>query len=162
MVTPDYSEATKFADLWLNPKQGTDAALAMAMGHVILREYHLDRQAEYFEDYCRKYSDMPMLVKLVEKDGACVPANCCALPISSMGWTKHNNPDWKTVAIDEANRGSGGAVRLGRFPLGRGRQVEPSGTRRTRKCHAGLRLTNILDGQHDEVDRGCLPLFRQP
>jgi nitrate reductase alpha subunit len=34
---PDYSEASKFADLWLHPKQGTDAALAMAMGHVILR-----------------------------------------------------------------------------------------------------------------------------
>ncbi|HHB83532.1 MAG TPA: nitrate reductase subunit alpha, partial [Devosia sp.] len=47
VVSPDYSEATKFADLWLNPKAGTDAALSMAMGHVILREYHLDRQAEY-------------------------------------------------------------------------------------------------------------------
>jgi nitrate reductase alpha subunit len=32
----------KLADLWLHPKQGTDAALAMAMGHVILREFHLD------------------------------------------------------------------------------------------------------------------------
>src|SRR3546814_4563513 len=32
VVSPDYAEATKFADLWLNPKQGTDAALAMAMG----------------------------------------------------------------------------------------------------------------------------------
>jgi nitrate reductase alpha subunit len=43
----------------------------MAMGHVILREFHLDRQAEYFEDYCRrKYTDMPMLVRLVEQDGA--------------------------------------------------------------------------------------------
>ena len=46
VVSPDYSEASKFADLWLHPKQGTDAALAMAMGHVILREFHLERQAE--------------------------------------------------------------------------------------------------------------------
>ena len=41
-------------------KQGTDAALAMAMGHVILREFHLDRQAEYFEDYVpaiHRYAD---------------------------------------------------------------------------------------------------------
>ena len=44
-ICPDYAEAAKFADLWLHPKQGTDAALAMAMGHVILREFHLDRQA---------------------------------------------------------------------------------------------------------------------
>jgi len=64
VVSPDYSEAAKFSDIWLHPKQGTDAALAMAMGHVILREFHLDRQAEYFEDYCRRYTDMPMLVDL--------------------------------------------------------------------------------------------------
>ena len=54
VVTPDYSEAAKFADLWLHPKQGTDAALAMAMGHVILKEFHLAGRSAYFEDYCRR------------------------------------------------------------------------------------------------------------
>ncbi len=73
MVSPDYSEAAKFGDIWLNPQAGTDAALAMAMGHVILREFHLDRQAEYFEDYARKYTDMPMLVRLEDRDGHLVP-----------------------------------------------------------------------------------------
>ena len=34
-ITPDYSEVAKLSDLWLHPKQGTDAAFAMAMGHVI-------------------------------------------------------------------------------------------------------------------------------
>ncbi|MEI2687032.1 MAG: hypothetical protein V9G14_12990 [Cypionkella sp.] len=56
---PDYSEAAKFGDIWLNAKQGTDAALAMAMGHVILREFHLNRQVEYFDDYTRHYTDLP-------------------------------------------------------------------------------------------------------
>ena len=28
VICPDYAEAAKFADLWLHPKQGTDAALA--------------------------------------------------------------------------------------------------------------------------------------
>ena len=42
-ITPDYAEVVKLADLWLHPKQGTDAALAMAMGHVILKEFHVDR-----------------------------------------------------------------------------------------------------------------------
>ena len=46
VICPDYSEAAKFGDVWLNVKQGTDAALGMAFGHVILREFHLDRQAE--------------------------------------------------------------------------------------------------------------------
>ena len=52
VICPDYSEASKFADLWISVKQGTDAALAMAMGHVILREFHVDRQAKYFERLC--------------------------------------------------------------------------------------------------------------
>ena len=39
VICPDYSEASKFSDLWLPVKQGTDAALAMAFGHVILKEY---------------------------------------------------------------------------------------------------------------------------
>ena len=73
VVSPDYSEAAKFSDMWLPAKQGTDAALAMALGHVILREFRLDRKAEYFEDYCRRYTDMPMLVRLVERDGNYVP-----------------------------------------------------------------------------------------
>ena len=50
-ITPDYSEVAKLSDLWLHPKQGTDAAFAMAMGHVILREFFLDRQVPYFQDY---------------------------------------------------------------------------------------------------------------
>lgn len=31
-VTPDYAEIAKLCDHWLNPKQGTDSAMAMAMG----------------------------------------------------------------------------------------------------------------------------------
>ena len=46
VICSDYSEASKFADVWLDVKQGTDAALAMAFGHVILREFHLDREVE--------------------------------------------------------------------------------------------------------------------
>ena len=61
-VTPDYSEVAKLSDLWLHPKQGTDAALAMAMGHVILKEFYFDQRSAYFDDYARRYTDLPMLV----------------------------------------------------------------------------------------------------
>ena len=103
VVCPDYSEASKFADLWLHPKQGTDAALAMAMGHVILKEFHLDNPSSYFTDYCRRYTDMPMLVRL--QDG---PAGLAAgrfLRASDLDDSlgEANNPEWKTVAIDDAN-----------------------------------------------------------
>src|SRR3989304_5244029 len=69
VISPDYSEASKFADLWISVKQGTDAALAMAMGHVILKEFHLERPSEYFQGYARRYTDLPMLVKLVKREG---------------------------------------------------------------------------------------------
>ena len=42
-ITPDYSEVAKLSDLWMHPKQGTDAAVAMAMGHVILKEFYFDK-----------------------------------------------------------------------------------------------------------------------
>src|SRR5262249_45954660 len=72
-VTPDYSEVAKLCDLWLHPKQGTDAALGMAMGHVILREFHLDRQVAWFDDYCRRFTDMPLLVRLAKRGDRYVP-----------------------------------------------------------------------------------------
>lgn len=104
-VTPDYSEASKFGDIWLNPKQGTDAAMGMAMGHVILREFHLDKVDPYFDDYCRAYTDMPFLVMLDEKDGSYVPGRMLRASDFEDGLGQSNNPEWKTVAIDENNEG---------------------------------------------------------
>ena len=101
VVSPDYSEASKFADLWLSVKQGTDAALAMAMGHVILKEFHVDRQTDYFTDYVRKYTDMPMLVRLVKQDGKLVPERFLRASDFDKAFGETNNPEWKTVAIDE-------------------------------------------------------------
>ncbi|MBL8710504.1 MAG: nitrate reductase subunit alpha [Rhodospirillaceae bacterium] len=101
VVSPDYSEASKFADLWLHPKQGTDAALAMAMGHVILKEWHATGKSDYFNDYCRKYSDMPMLVRLAARDGRLVPDRFLRASDMAGGLGEANNPDWKTLLIDE-------------------------------------------------------------
>ncbi|MBB3289096.1 MULTISPECIES: nitrate reductase subunit alpha [unclassified Rhizobium] len=101
VVSPDYAEATKFADIWLNPKQGTDAALALAMGHVILREYYLERSVPYFEDYARRYTDMPLLVRLAQRDGRLVPERLLRASELEDALGETNNPEWKTVAIDE-------------------------------------------------------------
>lgn len=104
VICPDYSEAAKFADIWLNAKQGTDAALGMAFGHVILREFHLDKTTEYFEDYCRRYSDMPMLVRLDEQDGRLVAGRQLRAADFDGNLGEDNNPDWKTVGLDESGR----------------------------------------------------------
>ena len=103
VISPDYSEASKFADLWMSPKQGTDAALGMAMGHVILREFHIDRQAKYFEDYARQYTDMPMLVRLVKQGAHYVPERFIRASDVVKSCGEANNPEWKTLAYDEAS-----------------------------------------------------------
>ena len=66
-ITPDYSEVAKLSDNWLPVRQGTDSALAMAMGHVILKEYHLNNKSNYFTDYCRRYTDMPFFSDIGRK-----------------------------------------------------------------------------------------------
>ena len=103
-ITPDYSEVAKLSDLWLHPKQGTDAAFAMAMGHVILHEFFLDRQVPYFQDYCRRYTDMPLLVRLRRKGDRYVPDRYVRqsdLP----GASGSDRAAWKTVAINEKTGG---------------------------------------------------------
>ncbi|MEU1882556.1 nitrate reductase subunit alpha [Streptosporangium sp. NPDC020072] len=73
VVSPDYSDHTKFADDWLAARPGTDGALAMAMGHVVLSEFFRDRQVPYFTDYVKSYTDLPLLVTLTERGDAHVP-----------------------------------------------------------------------------------------
>lgn len=158
VVSPDYAEATKFADLWLNPQQGTDAALAMALGHVILREYHLDRQVEYFEDYCRRYSDFPMLVRLVEQDGAFVPDTLLRASEIKGALGEKENPEWKCVAFDENSKklvaplGSAG-FRWG--DKGKWNLEEKDG----KGADTKLRMTAILDGEHDAIVDVAFPYF---
>jgi nitrate reductase / nitrite oxidoreductase, alpha subunit len=101
VISPDYSEASKFGDVWLSPKQGTDAALAMAFGHVILKEFYLDRQVDYFQEYARQYTDMPMLVRLVKKDGRLQPDRLLRASDFDGSLNEDNNPEWKTIAFDK-------------------------------------------------------------
>ena len=108
-ITPDYSEIAKLSDLWLHPKQGTDAAVAMAMGHVILKDFYFGGNGQprsaYFDDYARRYTDLPMLVML--KEHTLENGSTCLVPdryvrasdfADQLG--QDNNPDWKTVALD--------------------------------------------------------------
>jgi nitrate reductase alpha subunit len=61
----------------------------------------LTGRPDYFDDYCRTYSDMPFLVMLEEKDGQYVPGRMLRASDFADGLGQDNNPDWKTVAIDE-------------------------------------------------------------
>ena len=64
--SPDFADNTKFADDWLRVQPGTDGALAQAMGHVILKEFHVGKREPMFLDYMTRYTDSPFLVEINE------------------------------------------------------------------------------------------------
>ncbi len=157
VICPDYSEAAKFGDVWLNVKQGTDAALAMAFGHVILREFHLDRQSEYFSDYCRKYSDFPMLVRLEEKDGQLIPGRFLRADDLSDKLGQDNNPEWKTVAW---NRGTNGlSVPNGSVGFRWGEDGKWNLEERAGSDDTDLAMSLILEEDHDDIAGVDFPYF---
>ncbi len=156
VIAPDYNEAAKFSDMWLHPKQGTDAALALALGHVVLKEFYVDRQVEYFADYTRQYSDFPFLVRLVERDGRLVPDRLLRAADLDGALGELNNTDWKPVAIDDAN----------------GELVAPRGTIGFRWGEVGkwnleekdaegnqVRLRTTLAAHNDGVEPVAFPYF---
>lgn len=99
-VSPDYADNVKFADDWLAANPGTDGALAFSMGHVVLKEFFVDRQTPYFLDYVKKYTDLPYLVRLEEgTDGAHVAGKF--LTAADLPTHEHEeNAAFKTVLVD--------------------------------------------------------------
>ena len=73
IMSPDCSMTAKHADQWIPVHAGQDGAFWMAVTHVILKEFHVDRQVPYFMDYVKRFTDSPFLVKLEEKDGKYLP-----------------------------------------------------------------------------------------
>ncbi|MFF0533307.1 nitrate reductase subunit alpha [Nocardia amikacinitolerans] len=98
-VSPDYADNVKFADEWLAVAPGADGALAMAMGHVVLREFFVDRQVPYFHDYVTRYTDLPFLVTLDARGDGYVPGKF----LTAADLDAHRaveNAAFKTVLID--------------------------------------------------------------
>ena len=73
----------------------------MAMAHVILKEFYVERRTPYFEDYAPRFTDLPFLIRLDERDGELVPGRF--LRASDLG-SVEENAEWKPVVFD-ARRG---------------------------------------------------------
>ncbi|MDN5920324.1 MAG: nitrate reductase subunit alpha, partial [Pseudonocardia sp.] len=132
VVSPDYSDHTKFADDWLPCAPGTDGALAMAMGHVILREFFRDRRVGYFDEYVKTYTDLPFLVTLREHGDSWVPDRF--LTAADLG---HTDPGaaHQTVLLDSAG----------------GQPFLPGGTLATHFSEAGKGRWNLELGGVDPM-----------
>ncbi|MDP2282394.1 MAG: molybdopterin-dependent oxidoreductase, partial [Methylotenera sp.] len=103
-MAPDYAEFCKFSDLWMPIRQGTDAAAFLAMGHVALKEFHIDNQDPYFQEYSRKYTDLPMQVMLRKQGDAYVSDRFLRASDFDGALGETNNPDWKTIVFDEKTK----------------------------------------------------------
>ena len=80
------------------------------MGHVILKEFYFPDggkpRSEYFDNYVRRYTAMPMLVMLKEHklpngETVMVPDRYVRASDFDGAFGASNNPEWKTVALNE-------------------------------------------------------------
>lgn len=105
-LSPDYSDVTKFADLWVPVRPGTDAAFLMACIHVILKEFHVDRRSQYFQEYIGKYTNLPFLVTLEDHEGHYVSGRFLRAS-DIQAYAGEENAEWKLPLFDRK-----GALRL--------------------------------------------------
>ncbi|BAI81537.1 nitrate reductase, alpha subunit [Deferribacter desulfuricans SSM1] len=99
VMSPDYSSVTKGADLWIKINKGQDGAFWLAVNHVILNEFYNKSITGYFDDYVRKYTDLPFLVYLDENNdsyemGRMVRAS------DFENTEREENAEWKYAVID--------------------------------------------------------------
>lgn len=153
-VSPDYAESTKFSDDWMKVRQGTDGALAMAMGHVILKEFYVENQHDYFINYSKQYTDFPFVVTL-KKDG------------------EHFIPDRFLNAVDLGKEVGNGEFKPVLFNEENGKLVIPNGTMGARwedKAKWNLKMVDEETGEkidprlsfkgiEDEVATVKIPYF---
>ncbi|MBC7269680.1 MAG: nitrate reductase subunit alpha [Streptomyces sp.] len=132
-VSPDYADNVKFADEWLPAQPGTDGALAMAMGHVVLKEFFVDRATPYFTDYVKRFTDLPFLVTLDEREpGTYTPGKF--LTAADLGG-QQEHPEFRTVLLDAAT----------------GAPVVPNGTLGDRFSDSGAGKWNLDLGDIDPL-----------
>lgn len=157
VITSDYSEASKFGDTWLAPRQGTDSALAMAFGHVILKEFYVDSQNEYFIEYVKRYTDMPMLVMLDDRGEFFTQDRFlrAADLVDRLG--EENNPDWKTVAVDAKTQSM--ISPNGAIGYRWGQQGKWNLEQRDGKTGADVDLQLSFKETHDEIVSVAFPYF---
>ncbi len=104
VMSPDFSMVAKHADQWIPVHAGSDGAFWMAVTHVILKEFHVDKQTPYFMDYIKRFTDCPFLVKLDEKDGVYHPGKM----VRANELADHKNAengDWKFLNYDTKTGG---------------------------------------------------------
>lgn len=102
-VSPDYAENVKFADNWLAPNPGSDAALAQGMTYTILEDFYQKQEVPYFKDYVTQYTDLPFLVLVDPQEKGNHYRSGRFLRISDLK-EEVENGEWKPTIFDQATQ----------------------------------------------------------
>jgi nitrate reductase alpha subunit len=89
----------KYADQWIPLHAGQDGAFWMSVNHVILKEFHHDKQTPYFRDYVKRYTDSPFLIRLEQENNAYTPGRLLRANALSR-YRNEENGDWKFLVYD--------------------------------------------------------------
>lgn len=100
VLSPDFSQVAKYSDYWIPIHPGQDAAFWMAVNHVILKEYYVQRQVPYFMNYLKRYTDMPFLV-CIDTDRM-RPGKYLRVNLLDE-YQSTENGDWKLLIWDQAS-----------------------------------------------------------
>ena len=124
----------------------------MAMGHVILKEFYVEREVPYFDDYARRFTDLPFLVTLREREDGSHVADTLPARLGPRR-RRARTPSGRPVVFDAP----------------RAEPVVPNGTIGDRWGEQGEGRWNLdlgeidpaltLLGDHDELVEVTLPRF---
>lgn len=100
VFSPDFSQVSKYADWWLPVNAGQDGAFWMAVNHVILKEFHVDREVPYFTDYLKRFSDAPFLIELEASGGVYRAGRFLRANVLGR-YRETENGEWKFLVFEE-------------------------------------------------------------
>lgn len=151
-LSPDYSDVTKFADLWVPVRPGTDAAFLMACIHVILKEFHAERKTKYFIDYQKQYTNLPYLVILEPEGEGKWRGGRFLRACDVASYASEENAEWKPLMMDAAT----GQVRMPGGSVGFRWDQQSTGRWNMKNEDAASGeafdpLLTCLDGKYEEV-----------
>ncbi|RMD96384.1 MAG: nitrate reductase subunit alpha, partial [Calditrichaeota bacterium] len=101
VFAPDFSQVSKYADEWMSINAGQDGAWWMAVNHVLLTEFHHQKQTPYFLKYAKQYTDAPLLVEL-QKEGEVYRAGQLLRANRLKSYAGEENGDWKFLMWDKS------------------------------------------------------------
>ncbi len=102
VFAPDFNQVAKYADEWCAINAGQDGAWWMAINHVLLTEFHHQKQTPYFLDYTKKYTDAPYLVELTAaEEGSAFKPGRLVRADRLAAYASVENGEWKFLMWDD-------------------------------------------------------------